>query len=147
MKIESAELMEKPPEAEELAKKDDKGLPHQGSVAEMSMGTNFQLGRSIQSGYHLSKADSIIVREPVIPDPAKLKGALPEFKEKEVPNPYCIKSVEQVSSSFPVPKPKNAKERKALEEAKKLAAEEAEAAKLIPKYESSEVALSKAEGW
>ena len=69
------------------------------------------------------------------------------MKEKQVANPYCIKTVEQVFNNFPVPKPKNAKERKALEEAKKLAAEEAEAAKLIPKYETSEVTLSKAEGW
>ena len=47
MKIESAKQMEKPPKAEELAKKDDKGVPNQGSVAGMSMDSNFQLGRSI----------------------------------------------------------------------------------------------------
>ena len=94
MKIESAKLMEKPPKAEELAKKDDKGVPNIGSVSGMSMGTTLQHGRSIHSSYHLSKVDSIKVKEPVIVDPKKLKGALPEFKEKEVPNPYCIKTVE-----------------------------------------------------
>jgi hypothetical protein len=44
--------MEKPPKAEELAKKDDKGLPHCASRDNLTVDSAYHLGRSIQSSYH-----------------------------------------------------------------------------------------------
>ena len=58
-----------------------------------------------------------------------------------------IKDIEAVFKSFPVKKPTTAKEKKAaLEKQKALEEELAELAKL-PKLETMEEALSRAEGW
>ena len=62
-------------------------------------------------------------------------------------NKFCVKTVEDVFKAFPVPKPKTAKDRKALEEAKKAAAEEEALRKLEPSYIKNDEALDKAEAW
>lgn len=107
----------------------DKGLPHVQSLDRLSSASNFQFGRSIQSGYHQSRQAR--------PDSQQLLGN----------NQYTIRTYERVFSAFPQKKATNAKDKKAEEEKKKKLEEEEAAQKLLPKNETNEEALSSAIGW
>jgi hypothetical protein len=55
--------------------------------------------------------------------------------------------MEDVFASFPAAKPKTGKDKKALEEAKKLEAEKAAEDKLEQKFEENDTALGNADAW
>jgi len=103
----------------------DNGFPHIQSMDRLDSAANLQFGRSIQSGY---------------------QHAMTKERPESQAN-YSIKSVETVFNNFPVPKPKTAKERKALVEKEKLEAEERERQNLIPKTVTNEKALEAALSW
>ena len=105
----------------------DRGLPHIMSMDRLTSASHFQLGRSIQSGYHQSRLN--------VGRPETDAGA------------YTIKTAEGVFSSFPEKKPKTAKEKKAEEEKKKKLAEEEAILKALPRYEENESALMGADSW
>ena len=67
----------------------DKGLPHVQSLDRLSSASNFQFGRSIQSGYHQSRQAR--------PDSQQLLN-----------NQYTIRTYERVFSAFPQKKAANA---------------------------------------
>ena len=113
------------PEGEEYG---DKGLPHIHSMDRLSSATNFQFGRSIQSGYHLSRA------------------ARPGSEMVAKDQNYSIKDCETVFGTFP-PKKLTAKEKKELEAKKKAEEEEAKNKVVPPPTETNEEVLQQAVSW